>query len=124
MMRQRRRHSAHRTVTTGSNQQVNTLSDQLAGSLGTGLVHAGGTHQRLRVAVRREGTFQNLDSRRSAGFAGVVHHAHALRLAGGQGRQNAEGCTQFDSASAGFTAGTSDGGGQGRRRGNTKEFTV
>ena len=124
MMRQRRRHSTHRTVTTGSDEQVNTLSNQLAGSLRTGLVHAGGAHQRLRVAVRREGAFQNLDSRRSTGLAGVVHHAHALCLTGGQGRQNAEGRTQFDSASACFTAGTSDGGGQRRRRGNTKEFTV
>ena len=124
MMRQRRRHSTHRTVTTGSDEQVNALSDQLAGGIGTGLVHAGGAHQRLRVAVRREGAFQNLDGRRSAGLAGVVHHTHALRLTGGQGRQNAEGCTQFDSASACFTAGTSDGGGQRRRRGNTKKFTV
>ena len=124
MMRQRRRHSTHRTVTTGSNQQVNTLSDQLAGRLRTGLVHAGGAHQRLRVAVRREDTFQNLNSRRSAGLTRVVHHAHALRLTGGQGRQNTEGCAQFDSASARFTAGTSDGGGQSRRRRNTKEFTV
>ena len=124
MMRQCRRHSTHRTVTTGSDQQVNTLSDQLAGRLRTGLVHAGGAHQRLRVAVRCEGTFQNLDSRRGAGFTRVVHHAHALRLTGGQGRQNAEGRTQFDSASARFTAGTSDGGGQSRRRRNTKEFTV
>ena len=124
MMRQRRRHSTHRAVTTGSNQQVNTLSDQLAGSLGTGLVHAGGAHQRLRVAVCREGTFQNLNSRRNSGLTRVVHHAHALRLTGGQGRQDAEGRAQFDSASARFTAGTSDGGGQSRRRRNTKEFTV
>ena len=33
MMRQRRRHSTHRAVTAGSNEQVNTLSNQLAGGL-------------------------------------------------------------------------------------------
>ena len=86
MMRQRRRHSTHRTVTTGSNQQVNTLSNQLAGRLRTGLVHTGGAHQSLRVTVRREGTFQNLNSRHNAGLTRVVHHAHALRLTGRQGR--------------------------------------
>ena len=123
MMRQRRRHSAHRTVTTGSNQQVNTPQRSARGQPRNRARPRGWSHQRLRVAVRREGTFQNLDMRRSAGLLGLyttpTRAPHRW-----QGRQNAEGRTQFDSAAARFTAGTRTEAVRAATAETPREFTV